>query len=392
MTRAPRVLGIFSSLRGHRSFSDAMRAALGQLDVEATIVTLEPADFRRYPPPRWARVSEPLAGQAVLAAKLRYLWHAPYDVLLVNGWELLSVVRDIARVTPTAVTMDVSPRAAAREHRRVMPGWLAHVKSRLGEAVHAHRFDRDARQVDLFLPWTPWCGEQLTRDHAVPASSQRVTLLPIDTDTWCPAAGRRTPERPMILWAGNDWRCKGGPLLLAVYRKHLADHARLCIVGHDPEIAALPRIPGVTVYRRLPRERLPQLYREADIFALPTRLEYAGFVFAEACASGLPCVGPDIGGVSSVVRDAQTGFILPPEAGPELWADRLLTLVKNPHLRGQMSVMARRFAEDSLSLVAFTDRLAGALAYLRSGERHPDRVHARRLRRDRAGADGHRPG
>ncbi len=62
----------------------------------------------------------------------------------------------------------------------------------------------------------------------------------------------------------------------------------------------------------LPIEELPTLYRCFDIFALPTRREGFGMVFAEAMAMGVPVVGPRMAPVTEVVPKG-CGILVEPE-------------------------------------------------------------------------------
>ena len=85
-----RILLVSTSILGNRSYTDALRLALRDLGAQLTTVELMPSDWQRYPPSRWTRVSEPLAAQAVLRAKLAHTWlDGHWDVLIVNGWDLL---------------------------------------------------------------------------------------------------------------------------------------------------------------------------------------------------------------------------------------------------------------------------------------------------------------
>jgi glycosyltransferase involved in cell wall biosynthesis len=52
----------------------------------------------------------------------------------------------------------------------------------------------------------------------------------------------------------------------------------------------------------VPEERLPNYYRAADLFILPTReLEGFGLVTVEALASGLPVLGTPVGGTNEIL-------------------------------------------------------------------------------------------
>ncbi len=57
-------------------------------------------------------------------------------------------------------------------------------------------------------------------------------------------------------------------------------------------------------------EELVNEYRNADIFVLPTEKESFGMAVAEAMASGLPVVSTNIGGVSEVVKNNETGYLV----------------------------------------------------------------------------------
>ncbi|MCC5977797.1 MAG: glycosyltransferase family 4 protein [Salinarimonas sp.] len=58
-------------------------------------------------------------------------------------------------------------------------------------------------------------------------------------------------------------------------------------------------------------ESMPELYRSADVFIMPSRMETFGTVTVEAMASGLPVVGLDAPGTTDQIVDGKTGFLAP---------------------------------------------------------------------------------
>ena len=77
---------------------------------------------------------------------------------------------------------------------------------------------------------------------------------------------------------------------------------------------------------------LPDLYRSCDIFLWPTHREGFGLPPMEALACGTPVVGTDAGAMPDFMEDGVTGYIVPIQK-PDLLAERLNRLVKNPKLR-----------------------------------------------------------
>ena len=81
---------------------------------------------------------------------------------------------------------------------------------------------------------------------------------------------------------------------------------------------------------RQPDTKLPSLYAIANVVALPsvTRREAFGIVLLEAMASGKPVVASAIPGVSELVEDGKTGFLVPPSNPPAL-AHALRSLLRD---------------------------------------------------------------
>ena len=97
---------------------------------------------------------------------------------------------------------------------------------------------------------------------------------------------------PTILFIGKDYRRKGGDLLLKAFgriRSRIPD-ARLVMVTSTGDRAS-DSVEGVRFIEPCWHEEvIAKLFREADVFVLPARLETWGDVIVEAMAFGVPCI------------------------------------------------------------------------------------------------------
>jgi glycosyltransferase involved in cell wall biosynthesis len=99
---------------------------------------------------------------------------------------------------------------------------------------------------------------------------------------------------------------------------------RLREVAREAGIEGDVRFPG-----SVPDEALPDYYRAADLFVLPSRgLEAFGLVTLEALASGLPVVGTDVGGTGEILRPLDPRLVT--GTGPEA----LATAIERAHRDG----------------------------------------------------------
>ena len=124
-----------------------------------------------------------------------------------------------------------------------------------------------------------------------------------------------------LLFVGRLVKQKGLDVLIAALAKmDLALKWRLILVGDGPE---WPVIAGeaarVGLADRLElrgwvrKELLPAMYREGDIFVLPSRDEGMANALLEAMAAGLPVVATRVAGTGEVVVQNETGLLVAPE-------------------------------------------------------------------------------
>jgi len=93
---------------------------------------------------------------------------------------------------------------------------------------------------------------------------------------------------------------------------------RLLIVGDGPlraalenRVSALGLSEHVIVAGRVPHEAMPEWYRSADLFVLPSEFDNSPNVVLEAMATRLPVVATDVGGLRQYVRHGVNGDLVP---------------------------------------------------------------------------------
>lgn len=197
------------------------------------------------------------------------------------------------------------------------------------------------RRAAYLLPWSNWAKQSLIRDYGV--AVERIEVVPpgVDLELWRPGAAR--VEGPLkILFVGGDLFRKGGEILLEAFRSLPRDIAELHIVTRTriaPE-------DGVRLYHDMQPNspELVALYQSAHVFVLPTLAEAFGIAAAEATATGIAAVVTAVGGLTDIVADEETGYLVPPGDVATLRA-RLIALAEDPALRERMGRASRARAE-----------------------------------------------
>lgn len=142
----------------------------------------------------------------------------------------------------------------------------------------------------------------------------------------------------------------------------------------------------VTFLPPQPPHRLVQVYRAADLVAVPSYNESFGLVAIEAQASGTPVLAADVGGLGTAVRDGATGLLVPGHQTAD-WAAALRLLLDDPARLEQMGTAAVEHASNfswAHTADGLLDSYSAALAQsrtgrVRTGSVHADSPHARSM-------------
>jgi len=155
-------------------------------------------------------------------------------------------------------------------------------------------------------------------------------------------------DLPVLLFVGRLDPFKGPDLLLRAAAM-MEEDAQIVIVGgkltNDKELQHLRKLAAeLKIGRRVqflgaqPQQALPTIYSAADVTVIPSYHESFGLAAVESLACGTPVVATRSGGLTTIVRDGETGYLVP--RCPGFFAERLDGLLRNPNLLAQMRVTA----------------------------------------------------
>jgi glycosyltransferase involved in cell wall biosynthesis len=292
----------------------------------------------------------------------RALKAADYDALLTNsrvgGMLFARQLGDI----PTIMEFDATPRQFDR-----MPAYgsprdpppIAYAKWRL----HVRMY-RSARILQAF---SHWARRGMIEEYGV--NDDKVVVNPpgVNLDFWQPSrVGKGGDNGRKVLFVGGDFRRKGGHLLLEWFRHQAAPDIELHVVTRE----SVPSAPKLFVYHDVPpnSETLRRLYREADVFVLPTLADCFGIVTVEAMASGLPVIMSDVGGYADMVENGANGFVIRSGDVREM-GDAIASVLDAGSRRTAMGLRSRQLAEERFDLKRNASRTLGLLKDLANGER-----------------------
>lgn len=181
-------------------------------------------------------------------------------------------------------------------------------------------------------------------------------------------------DKPYVLFVGRMTRQKGLLYLLKAAKK-LAPEAQLVLCAGDadtPEMKAeleglvnelkQTRSGVVWIPEMISREEAIVLYSQATVFCCPSIYEPFGIINLEAMACGTPVVASAVGGITEVVVDGETGYLVdadlsdkPPhdpkdgDAFADRMADAINKLIADPVLAKKMGQAGRLRVEKYFS-------------------------------------------
>jgi glycosyltransferase involved in cell wall biosynthesis len=179
-------------------------------------------------------------------------------------------------------------------------------------------------------------------------------LMPrgVDAELFHPAKRTRDPDDPIRIlgFVGRLSVEKNIGLLVQIQQDLIQDQEKIqnqgkkekfVIVGHGGDEAWLrERLPRAEFTGVLRGEALSRAYANMDLFVFPSHTDTFGNVVLEALASGVPAIVTPDGGPRTIVRDGETGRIVPDDQ----FTPAITEILADPERHARMRKAARAYA------------------------------------------------
>jgi glycosyltransferase involved in cell wall biosynthesis len=104
-------------------------------------------------------------------------------------------------------------------------------------------------------------------------------------------------------------------------------------------------------------ERLCDILYQSHFLILPTEFDALGIVFCEASAYGVPSIAANVGGVSQPVREGKNGFLLPPTATAEDYAEKIKAVFSDKESYIKLRASSRNEYETRLNWDVWSEKV-----------------------------------
>ena len=209
---------------------------------------------------------------------------------------------------------------------------LARVKAEMGDSEPQARIDAEAMVVahsDIMIANADVERSQLIELYQADPDLVEIVAPGVDRAFFSPGSqeGARTAigysGGPVVLFVGRIQPLKGVDVAVEALARLTNADAQLLIVGGasgsegESEVEKIKAlISDLEIEDRVmfvppqPHYALSTYYRAADVVVMPSRSESFGLVALEAAACGVPVVAAAVGGLRTLVRDGQTGYLI----------------------------------------------------------------------------------
>ena len=240
---------------------------------------------------------------------------------------------------------------------------LARIKADTGDSEPQKRIDAETEVIgcsDVILASSFEEARQLVDHYG--AEELRIEVVPPGVDHMRFSPGSQLKARqnlglgsdPMLMFVGRLQPLKGVDVAITALKSLNRSDVQLAVVGGPSGLDGLAEqkrikhlvnslnLQGQVIFvPPQPHDQLENWYRAADVVVMPSRSESFGLVALEAAACGIPVVAAAVGGLRTLVDHGKTGYLID-SRDPEIYAQRISSILDNPLGASEMSVAATR--------------------------------------------------
>lgn len=223
----------------------------------------------------------------------------------------------------------------------------------------------------------------LAERYRIAPDRLNVVLTPIDVARFAPRDRQRAIEqaglpvgRRYILFMGRlDDRVKRVSSIISAFAGMQSQHpdVDLLIAGDGPDAESLRRLSESRCRERVQMlgwiggdDARANLYNAAEFLVLSSRSEGFPTVIGESMACGTPVLATDVGGVSELVNEGQTGWLVAAN-DIDQFAVKMASLLANPAVTAAARPRARELAMNRVSPAAVSADLVRCFDHAMSG-------------------------
>jgi glycosyltransferase involved in cell wall biosynthesis len=266
-------------------------------------------------------------------------------------------------------------------------GYVASKASRAKHILYFHGVELMwvRKELPILKPFLRWaiksadavmCNSTHTANRIKEIYNREIHVIPSgqsakpDKDPTVFTIKSKTSNEKSILYVGRLVERKGVKYLIQAYAKIRNEiDARVSIVSTGPEMEALRKLAEelrvndkIDFLGQITPQELDQCYQNADVFVLPAVIdakgdtEGLGVVLIEALTYKLPVIATGIGGIVDIIKDNETG-ILVPEKDADALARALLKVLKDDKYAKMLGEKGYQFVNEKYNWKTITDQI-----------------------------------
>jgi glycosyltransferase involved in cell wall biosynthesis len=286
-----------------------------------------------------------------------------YEAHNVSGYKFLKALREKRIDKPFVQTIH---GVLADEYVQSFQGASLTLRAKIANLIMwrlSKLEEESAKNATLIVTVSKYSSRKIIKFYNVNRAKIRIVPNCVDTQHFKPSRSCEALRRQIgidsklcVLFVGRLIPRKGLLYLIEAAKRIIKEFSQtiFVIVGNGPlrnnllaNLEKMSLSDKFVFLGDVNESELPAVYNCADVFALPSIQEGQGIALLEAQATAKPVVAFDVGGVSEVILDKETGLLV--KLNSNELAEAIMKLLASYSLREKMGIRGREFVSDNFS-------------------------------------------